>query len=396
MAATILDAMSLSAGAFHTTFAPSAGTNRIAFRAITYGEGSNATPPPSAPTMGGQAMTLLATIDNDAATSDVCVSVYYLLEAGIAAMSGSALSTPGGSFTAGNNGDLIWSFAGAVQSAPAYNGAHSVATSGSLSLARVADSVTAAISVHDINNAFSSFANPSANGNTGIGNANTTAYGAATDTDRTASFTWANGFSRDNVSIVMNIAPAATGPTVNSITDPIIGTDAVTIVLSEAAPTVDTINFTVGTVTQSQSYSTGDNTTFTIAAVTRNLLPPIGTVTVELKAGAAVIATTTATLQQPAGYDAVTGAGVDDSLAAPHTGVLSNSDIAEVSDVGNTVLDTGFLNFAQTIPRPFTVRVWDASEELWGVSSFFTVDGGGGSTVIGSIINSVIIQSIIS
>ena len=190
-------------------------------------------------------------------------------------------------------------------------------------------------------------------------------------------------------------SPFATGPTVNSITDPIIGTDAVTIVLSEAAPTVDTINFTVDTVTQSQSYSTGDDTTFTIAAVTRNLLPPIGTVTVELKAGATVIATTTATLQQAAGYSAVTGVGVDDGLAAPHTGVLADGDIALVSDDPNTSLDAAFLNFSQTVAGPFTVDVWDASEELWGVSSFFTVDGGEGS-IIGNIITSGIIGEIIS
>ena len=171
-------------------------------------------------------------------------------------------------------------------------------------------------------------------------------------------------------------AGAPSGPTVDSITSPIIGTDTVTIVLSEAAPTVDTITFTVGTVTQSQSYTTGDDTTFTISAVTRNLLPPIGTVTVELKAGASVITSTTSTLQQAAGYSATIGVGVDDGLAVPHTGTLADGDIVLLSDDPNTSIDAAFTDITQTVRTAFTAQVWSAGTETWGDVVIYPVSGG--------------------
>ena len=186
------------------------------------------------------------------------------------------------------------------------------------------------------------------------------------------------------------------GPTVNSITDPIIGTEPVTIVLSEAAPTVDTIEFTVGTVTQSQSYTTGDDTTFTISAVTRDLLPPIGTVTVELKAGVSVIASTTSTLQQAAGYSATIGVGVDDGLALPHTGTLADGDIVLLSDDPNTSIDAAFTDITQTVRTAFTAQVWSAGTETWGDVVIFAGSSSGDSSVISDCIQSVILQSVIS
>ena len=167
---------------------------------------------------------------------------------------------------------------------------------------------------------------------------------------------------------------SASGPTVDTITDPIIGTNPVTIVLSEAAPTVDTITFTVGTVTQSQSYTTEDDTTFTISAVTRDLLPPIGTVTVELKAGASVIASTTSTLQQAAGYSAVTGSGVVDANCLPHTGFLDNGDIALSTD--NITVSPDFTDATQTTREAGSIRIWDASEETWGDVVIYPASGG--------------------
>ena len=169
---------------------------------------------------------------------------------------------------------------------------------------------------------------------------------------------------------------SASGPTIDTITDPIIGTNPVTIVLSEAAPTVDTIAFTVGAVTQSQSYTTSDDTTFTISAVTRDLLPPIGTVTVELKAGASVVASTTSTLQQAAGYSATVGVGVDDSLAVPHTGTLADGDIVLLSDDPNTSIDAAFTDITQTVRTAFTAQVWSAGTETWGDVVIYPVSGG--------------------
>lgn len=214
MASTILDtpAHTGTAGtsAFPTNFAPSAGRNRIAYLAVLAGHGSNASPA-TACTISGQSLSVLATVDDDANSSDVALVVFYALESVIAAAVSSDAACPV-SITGGTSGSyacIYWSVQDAYQGAPAYTGlATSTAnTTNSLSLARVADSVTVGISLHDIGaNGFTSLADPANDAEDYVANGNFI-YGSETDTARTASMVWVAGTSRQNVSIVINTAP---------------------------------------------------------------------------------------------------------------------------------------------------------------------------------------------
>lgn len=178
-------------------------------------------------------------------------------------------------------------------------------------------------------------------------------------------------------------APA--GPTVLTIADP--ASDSMTITLSEAAATVDTISITYGGVTQSQSYTTGDDTTFTIASLTRNLLPPTGTVTVTLLAGATEITSTTTVLDDIAGWettDLVSPVTTEGSVFYNHTGATPvTGDKVRHNDPGNTTISaTGILT--QTTPRTVTVEAWDDSDGTYGSLGTFTYSAGGGLSIIKS------------
>lgn len=167
------------------------------------------------------------------------------------------------------------------------------------------------------------------------------------------------------------------GPTITSITDPI--SDSISITLSEAAPTVDTIEITVGTRTEAQSYTTGDDTVFTIASISRSTLPPIGTATVTLKAGATEIVSQAVELDPRVGYTAWTGSSIDfttNGLAYGYSGSLPvDGDIAEVSDAGNSICDgtesASSWVLAQNDEKKVEARIWQASTELWGTATIF-------------------------
>jgi hypothetical protein len=214
MAATALDVMATTAGSYPASFAVSAGSNRIAFVACVRSSGTDATPETSA-TLGGRTMSVLATVDDPGNTFDVAMTVFYLLEADIALMSGSTFTPSGGS--GGAISAVYWSVKDAAQAPPAFNSAATNAISGSVSLARVANSMTYGVTVHDVGSAtnFSSLANPSEDGEITTTNMSV-AYGEEADTARTASFSWTAGFTRDNVTIVINVGPV-TGLSITSV-----------------------------------------------------------------------------------------------------------------------------------------------------------------------------------
>lgn len=216
MATTILDAVTLSLDSIPANFAISAGSNRRAFMAVMYTHSSNAAPPTSA-TLGGQTMNVLATIDDDVNTFDACMTVFDLTETQIAAMSGSAFTVTGGTY--GNRSVLYWSVQGATQGAITPATAATSGTSGSVSLTRVADSYTVGITLHDFTGtSFSGLADPSEAGESQANNTDI-AYGYGTDTARTANFTWTHSTPRNNVTLALNIAPSASGPTISSTSD---------------------------------------------------------------------------------------------------------------------------------------------------------------------------------
>lgn len=229
MATTILDAVTLSLDSIPANFAISAGSNRRAFMAVMYTHSSNAAPPTSA-TLGGQTMNVLTTIDDDANTFDACMTVFDLTETQIAAMSGSAFTVSGGTY--GNRSVLYWSVQGATQGTITPATAATTGTSGSVSLTRVADSYTVGITLHDFTgSAFSGLANPSEAGESQANNTDI-AYGHIADSAQTANFTWTHSTSRNNVTFVVNIAPAATDTTAPTLSSATIGTNGTTVTLT--------------------------------------------------------------------------------------------------------------------------------------------------------------------
>lgn len=216
MATTLLDAFQTTSDAYPANFAISAGSNRRAYLAVIRTSGTNAAPATSA-SIGGVSVSALAVADLDDGTTtlDVVIALFEWTESQIASMSGTGVSVTGGS--GANFACVYWSVQDATQSAitPVASGI-AAALNQSLSLARVADSLTCVVTVHDISSgAYSSLANPAQTGTFAITNG-VIAYGAEADTERTANFTWSHASSRENATVLFNIAPAATGATISS------------------------------------------------------------------------------------------------------------------------------------------------------------------------------------
>lgn len=229
MATTVLDAPALALDTV-PTFTVSAGSNRRAYVLAIYSHGSDAAPVTSM-TLGGQTMSVVSTVDDDANTFDVCMTLFELIETGIAAMSGSTITPTGGTYN--NRAFLYWSVQGATQGTVTPVTAATSGTSGSVSLARVADSWTLGVTVQDFTGtAFTGLADPAEAAENSVTNADI-AYGYGTDTSRTASFTWTHSTSRNNVTLALNIAPATGGstPTITSTSDDT-PTDGTTLTLT--------------------------------------------------------------------------------------------------------------------------------------------------------------------
>lgn len=216
MSANILDAITAATVDTVPTFTVSAGSNRIAFVLAVHTHGSNAAPVTSL-TLGGQSCEVVATIDDDGNTFDVCATLFALKETGIAAMSGSTITPTGGTYN--NRQYFTWSLQDADQGTLTAVTAATSGTSGSISATRVADSYTVAFAIQDYGSAaFSGLANPSEAAEVTLTNGDI-AYGYGTDTARTASFTWTHSTARNNVSFVLNVGPASTGPAIVSTSD---------------------------------------------------------------------------------------------------------------------------------------------------------------------------------
>lgn len=217
MSTTILDAITAATVDTVPTFTVSSGANRIAFVLAIHTHGSNAAPVTSC-TLGGQTMDVIATVDDEANTFDVCLTLFALRETGIAAMSGSTITPTGGTYN--NRQYFTWSVQDATQGTLTPATAATSGTSGSVSLTRVADSYTVAFTIQDYTGsaAFSGLADPSEAAEVTLTNGDI-AYGAAADTARTANFTWTHSTARNNVTFALNIAPAATTPSIVSTSD---------------------------------------------------------------------------------------------------------------------------------------------------------------------------------
>lgn len=267
MATTPLDAVQTTSDSYPANFAISSGVNRKAYLAVVRTSGTDANPPTAA-SIGGVSVSPLAVAD-DGASMDVVVALFEWTEAQIASMSGTAVTVTGGG--GANYATLYWSVQGAVQSATTVNTGITAGTSGAVSLVRVADSYTYAITVHDIGSgSYSSLTNPAQSGTFNITNG-VIAYGLAADTARTADFTWAHSFSRENAVVVINIPPAAADEIPPTLSSAVIGTNGTTVTLnfSEAVTTGagGTSGFTLsasgGAVTLSHSSTSGTSIVYT-------------------------------------------------------------------------------------------------------------------------------------
>ena len=201
MAATLLDAITATSGSFPTTMAVSAGSNRLVFLATLTSDGSDAGPATSA-ALGGQAMTKLG--EADAVERDVATTIWMLDEVGIQAMSGTTLSVSGG-----NNfkGAFLWSVQDAAQTITNVNSAVvNFAGSGNLSLARVADGITFAVSALDSEGATVDFTNPTDTDSLSAASLTGT-IGYEASTAETVDWTWDSNFNRDHAAVIFNIGP---------------------------------------------------------------------------------------------------------------------------------------------------------------------------------------------
>lgn len=217
MSVTILDAITAATVDTVPTFTVSAGSNRRAFVLAVHTHGSNSAPA-TAMTLGGQTMSVVSTVDDDSNAFDVSMTLFVLNESGIAAMSGSTITPTGGTYN--NRQYFTWSVQDADQGTLTPATAATSGTSGSVSLARVADSYTVAFTVQDYTGsaAFTGLADPSEAAEVTLTNGDI-AYGYGADTARTASFTWTHSTARNNVTLALNIPPAASTPTISGTSD---------------------------------------------------------------------------------------------------------------------------------------------------------------------------------
>jgi len=202
MAVAILDAMTHTTSGAPSGWTPSAGSDRVAFIAMLGYHFSNAVPPTSA-TFGGQSMELIASVDATA----TALAIFALRESGIAAMSGNTFTPTGATLSAWNS--VYWSVSGAAQSSGIVSNTANSAAAINLSLARVADSYSAAVAAYPLDDALT-FTNPTQTASAWMGTAYRMIYGGATDSLRTVDFTSTNTGSTETV-IVFNMAPAAAG-----------------------------------------------------------------------------------------------------------------------------------------------------------------------------------------
>lgn len=339
MATTLLDAFQTTSDAYPANFAISSAANRRAYLAVIRTSGTNADPPTAA-SIGGVSVSPLAVAD-DGASMDVVCALFEWIESQIASMSGSAVSVTGGA--GANYATVYWSVQDATQSAITPVTDITPGTTSSVSLVRVADSYTVAVTVHDISSgAYTSLADPAQTGTLNITNG-VVAWAGAADTARTASFTWSHASSRENAAIALNIAPAASGPTISSLGDTTPNYQGSTTITGTGFPTSQTGSAAahLGGVAQTVTWNT--STSCSIASIARgNLAYGNYNLTVTDAAGN-TSANYATSLSPQAGWKYITTSGTlaDPSLRLTTTPVdiVSGNQISVGNVVGGTEAD---------------------------------------------------------
>lgn len=185
--------------------------------AIGHSVGTGEASAPDTVSMGGQSLTQIGVQEGAASSGhDVSLSFWALNETKIAAASNTTLSFSGGNQT--GIATAYFTVAGSVDvETLSASGNISTGTTGSVSLARSAGSLTFACSLHDnASLGFSNLANPAEDNEITATNIDFV-YGIEADTARTVDFTWDNAPSRNNSTLALNISEGASGPTIDDI-----------------------------------------------------------------------------------------------------------------------------------------------------------------------------------
>lgn len=205
MAVTILDSLTTPVTPPPATISPSAGSDRWVVLML-YGTSGSDADPPSSVSLGGQSMTLLAG-GIDTAGNDATFTQWGLNEAGIAAMSGTTLTVTGGS--TGTGFYLTWlSIQDADQASPTTAEASGNGTSGTASLARVADGYTIAGATVDTSS-FSSGSDPTTT-TFSVGSSEG-GYATEASTSETVDYSISLSAARDYEMGASNFGPATGG-----------------------------------------------------------------------------------------------------------------------------------------------------------------------------------------
>ncbi len=160
-------------------------------------------------TYGGVAMTLLA--DADTAATTVITQIWVLFEAGLSSAVGTALVGAGAVVDGASTVHVT--LKDANQSLPTNTVAVAQSgTSGAVSLARVADSITIAAHTHGALE-LSAISSPSSMQSVTV-SASSLVVGIETDTSRVVDVGWTNAFDRAHTIAAINIGPVAAGDTV--------------------------------------------------------------------------------------------------------------------------------------------------------------------------------------
>lgn len=252
MAVTVVDAPITTADVYPGAITVS-GTATGLIVAVGHSVGFGDASGPSSVSMGGQSLTQIGVAEGAASSGhDVSLSFWALNETKIAAASNTTLSFSGGNQT--GIAAAYFTVAGSVDvETLSASGNISTGTTGSVSLARSADSLTFACSLHDnASLGFSNLANPAEDNEITATNIDFV-YGVEADTARTVDFTWDNLSSRNNSTLALSItASGAASPTVSAADDITSEGDTAEFTLSgnSTAPISATLNGTdVGTLT---------------------------------------------------------------------------------------------------------------------------------------------------
>lgn len=216
MAVTVVDAPITTADAYPAAITVSgAATGLIVAvgHSVGFGDASG----PSSVSMGGQSLTQIGAAEGAASSGhDVSLSFWALNETKIAAASNTTLSFSGGNQT--GIATAYFTVAGSVDvETLSASGNISTATTGSVSLARSAGSLTFACSLHDnASFGFSNLSNPAEDNEITATNIDFV-YGVEADTARTVDFTWDNVSSRNNSTLVLNVVDGLSPPTISNV-----------------------------------------------------------------------------------------------------------------------------------------------------------------------------------